>query len=102
MLALGPVQALLKQRAGKVKGPSAEQRAMLPTYVWGEATNAEGRKKTARIKTANGYTVTITGSLAVVAHVLKMRPVGGCYTPAVLVGPDLVTELPGSGSLTIE
>jgi len=73
----------------------------MPSYVWGEAVNARGEKKTARIRTANGYSLTITGSLAVVDYLMQNKPAGGAYTPAKLVGADLVTRLPGSGPLQI-
>jgi short subunit dehydrogenase-like uncharacterized protein len=103
LLGLGFVQGLIKRRIGKtVKGPSEEVRAKLATCVWGEVTNARGEKKTARIKTANGYSLTITGSLAVVEFLLKNKPAGGSYTPSKLVGADLITLLPESGPLTIE
>lgn len=101
VLAWPPLQNLLRTIAGRAKGPTAEQRAKLATYVWGEVTNARGEKKTARIRTANGYAVTVTGSLAVVQHLLDQRPEGGTYTPAKLMGRDLVTKLPGSGALVI-
>jgi short subunit dehydrogenase-like uncharacterized protein len=103
LLGLGFVQNMIKNRIGKtVKGPDEQLRAKLPTHVWGEATNARGEKKTARIRTANGYSLTVTGSLAVVEFLLKNKPVGGSYTPSKLVGADLVTMLPDSGPLTIE
>ena len=96
------VQKLIKARIAKtVKGPDEETRAKMPTYVWGEASNARGDKKTARIKTANGYSLTITGSLAVIEHLFETRPEGGAYTPSKLVGPELVTRLPESGELQI-
>lgn len=96
------VQRLLKAHLARtVKGPSEEKRERMPTFVWGEATNALGEKKTARIRTANGYSLTIAGSLAVVEYLMTARPLGGTYTPARLVGADLVTRLPGSGPLQI-
>ena len=61
----------------------------------------EGEKKTARIRTANGYAMTVTGSLAVVEYLLAHRPSGGTYTPAKLMGADLVTKLPGSSPFPI-
>jgi short subunit dehydrogenase-like uncharacterized protein len=97
----GPLQNMLKGAASKTKGPSAEQRDRIPTYVWGEVTNPAGEKKTARIRTANGYAITVTGALAVVAYLLGNRPAGGTYTPARLMGADLVTKLPGSSALII-
>ncbi len=102
LLGLGFVQTLIKNRIGKtIKGPDESTRDQLTTHVWGEATNAKGETRTARIKTANGYSLTVTGSLAVVDHLLKTTVVGGAYTPSKLVGADLVTRLPGSGELVI-
>ena len=102
LLGLAWVQRLIKARiANTVKGPSEEQRACMPTFVWGEATNARGERKTARIRTANGYSLTIAGSLAVVEYLMSHRPEGGAYTPATLVGVDLVTGLPGSGGMEV-
>src|SRR6266478_2075733 len=80
----GPVQSFLKARAGRVEGPSQESRAKLPTYVWGEARDAQGRQKTARITTANGYTVTASGSLAAVEYLMTKKATGGSYTPSKL------------------
>lgn len=101
-LGLSWVQKLLKAHIAKtVKGPSEEKRARMLTFVWGEASNARGEKKVARIRTANGYSLTITGSLAVVEHLMKNKAAGGAYTPSKLVGADLVTRLPESGPLQI-
>ncbi|HEY0845402.1 MAG TPA: saccharopine dehydrogenase NADP-binding domain-containing protein [Noviherbaspirillum sp.] len=103
LLRLQPVQSFLKGRIGKsVKGPDEAARARLPTYVWGEAINAAGHRKTARIRTANGYSLTVTGSLAVVAFLLQNRAPPGAYTPSQLLGADFVSTLPGSGPLVIE
>lgn len=103
LLGLGPVQAFMKSRIAKsVRGPDAATRERQPTHVWGEAVNAEGAKRVARIKTANGYTVTLHGSLKVVKHLLASTPEGGTYTPSKLVDKDLVKRLPGSGELRIE
>lgn len=102
LLGLGPVQSFLKAQAGKkVRGPDAETREKQPTHVWGEVVNAEGDKRVARIKTANGYTVTLHGSLEVIQYLLANNPGGGTYTPSKLVDKDLVTRLPGSGELRI-
>jgi short subunit dehydrogenase-like uncharacterized protein len=102
LLGWGPLQSLLKALAAKAKGPSAEHRAKQSTYVWGEVTNARGEKKTARIRTANGYAITVTGALAVVDYLLGHQPRGGTYTPAKLMGADFVMKLPGSSALIIE
>jgi|GEM_PF-6700773 short subunit dehydrogenase-like uncharacterized protein len=64
--------------------------------------NARGEKGAARIRTANGYSRTTTGSLAVVEYLMKAQLEGGAYTSAKLVGADLVTQLSGSGPLRID
>jgi short subunit dehydrogenase-like uncharacterized protein len=102
LLGMGVVQNFMKRRIEKtVKGPSAFKRDAQPTFVWGEVTNARGEKRTARIKTANGYSLTVSGALAVVEHLVTHDLPGGAYTPAKLLGPDLVTRLPGSGPMQI-
>lgn len=102
LLGLGFVQNMIKRRISRtVKGPDEQLRAKQMTCVWGEVVNAKGEKKTARIKTANGYSLTVTGSLAVVEFLLKNKPIGGSYTPSKLMGGDLVTLLPDSGPLMI-
>jgi len=102
LLSAGVVQKFMKRRIEKsVKGPSAAKREAQPTFVWGEVTNARGDKRAARIKTANGYSLTVSGALAVVEHLLAHDMPGGTYTPATLIGPDLVTRLPGSGPMQI-
>lgn len=101
LLGFKPVQALMKRQAGKVQGPSAEQRAKQPTFVWGEAKNAKGETRTARLRTANGYSLTVTGSLAVAQYLLEHQVTGGAYTPSRLIGPELVLGLPESGTIEI-
>lgn len=82
-----------------VKGPATEVRARTPTYVWGEATNALGKRISARVQTANGYSLTITGTLAVVEYLLGHTPAGGAYTPSRLMGSSLIATLPESGPI---
>ena len=103
LLKLKWLQKFIQARISKsVKGPSEAQRQALPTYVWGEATNARGERKTARIRTANGYSLTVDGSLYVVNYVLTNGIAPGAYTPAMLVGQRLVIDLPGSSAITVE
>lgn len=103
LLGLSFVQSLLKARIGKtVVGPDQKKRADQGTYVWGEARNARGECKVARVHTANVYSLTVDAALAVVDYLLQMRPAGGTYTPARLLGAHLVTHLPGSGALNID
>ena len=96
------LRQMMRRRVEKsVVGPDAATRAKTPVYVWGEARDPAGQVRTARIKTPNGYDLTVTGSLAVVSHLLEQSAQGGYYTPSQLMGADFVTTLPGCGPLTV-
>lgn len=101
VLGFGPVQDFLKKRAARVQGPDRATREKRPTYVWGEATDGTGRTCTARIKVANGYSVTRDASLALAERLLTDAPRGGAYTPSQLAGSGFVESLPGSQAMTI-
>ncbi len=102
LLRLSVVQRWMKKRVDKtVRGPNEDQRAQLTTAVWGEVRNAAGAVKTGRIQVANGYELTVTGSLAMVELLLHNPPAqGGHYTPTLLADADLITRLPGSGAFS--
>lgn len=95
-------EILQKQVTKRVKGPDNELRANTPAYIWGEARNAEGIVKVARIQTANVYDLTVYGSLDIVRRLLSEKIDGGFYTPAGLFGSSLVEKLPGSGAFEID
>jgi short subunit dehydrogenase-like uncharacterized protein len=96
VLGTSPIQALLKKLVNKfMKGPTAEQRRKSRTWVWGEATNAAGEKRTVRIEIGNVYDVTVDAALMVVTHLLEHHHDGGSYTPAMLLGSEAVEELAG-------
>jgi short subunit dehydrogenase-like uncharacterized protein len=102
LLGLGLVQKFMKAQVDKrVHGPSETQRAELTTAVWGEVVNAAGKTVTGRIRTANGYDVTVSASLEIVAALLAGKTASGHVTPARLMGTDFVTQLPGSGAFEL-
>lgn len=77
------------------KGPDKEQLQKQLTYIWGEVRNARGEIKTIRFVTANGYALTVTGSLAIVEHLLETKINSGYKTPSQIMGADFITKLPG-------
>lgn len=85
-----------------VKGPNATVRQRTPSHVWGEAVNAAGERRIAHLLADNGYSLTITGSLAVVAHLLGHAVEGGTYTPSKLLGAGFVSTLPHCGPIQIQ
>ena len=100
LLGLGPVQRWLKARVERQPaGPGEEERVATPTHVWGEARDASGRTISARLQTANGYTVTVHASLGVVERLLAGAAEPGALTPARLMGARYVESLPGSGPI---
>jgi short subunit dehydrogenase-like uncharacterized protein len=94
-LGLGFIQKLLKSKAAEQKGPNSDQLQNQVTYVWGEAKNAHGDSKIIRFKTANGYALTIAGSLAVAEYLLNNNVKGGYKTPSQLMGSEFISKLPG-------
>jgi len=102
ILNLPAVQNFLMRKAGEVIGPDAQTRAATPCFVWGEARNAAGVTKTARIRTANGYDVTVYGALKVAQALLASgQTASGYFTPSLLCGANLIETLPGSGPLSL-
>ena len=97
LLGLGPVQSLLKKQVEKrVRGPSDATRGKTGCVVWGEARDAAGNEVKRRMRTPNGYEITVTAALGIVARLLAgPAPKGGYYTPSALMGADYVLSLPG-------
>lgn len=97
------VQALIKFGIDlRLQPPSSAQRDNNPTFVWGEARNAAGRIVTARLRTANGYALTVASSLGMMSALLQHSHPGGFATPSMLVGADFVSSLPGSSEIRLE
>ena len=101
LLGLGLVQGFLKSQVERrVTGPDADERDNTSTWVWGEASNGTDTL-TARLRTANGYDVTTTGSLGVVEHLLANGDAAGARTPSQLLGAGYAETLPGSGTIEV-
>jgi short subunit dehydrogenase-like uncharacterized protein len=86
----------------RLKPPTQAERDNNATLVWGEARNAAGKVVTGRMRTANGYGVTINSSLGILSEVLAGVPDPGFTTPALLVGPDYAASLPGSTDIRLD
>jgi short subunit dehydrogenase-like uncharacterized protein len=97
LLGTAPVQKLLKKQvAKKVRGPSEKTRGRTGCVVWGEVSNPAGRSERLRLRTPNGYELTVTAGLGIVERLLSDPPAsGGYYTPSMLMGRDYVLSLPG-------
>ncbi len=90
------VQGLLKRRIEhSVKGPSERRRESTVTHVWGEASDAQGRQARRHLVVPNGYALTVTAALGIVARVLAGDVPNGFRTPSQWMGADYVMTLPG-------
>jgi short subunit dehydrogenase-like uncharacterized protein len=63
--------------------------------------NGSGERRTARLETANGYRLTADGMIMAVKFLLEHAPVGGYYTPSMLMGARCVEQLPGSTPIRV-
>lgn len=96
LLGLGPIQALLKGWIGrKVEGPSDAERAEDEMQLWGEVRNAIGETITLRMRTPEGYSLTVDASVAATLRVLHGGLPTGALTPSKAFGSEFVLHLPG-------
>jgi short subunit dehydrogenase-like uncharacterized protein len=68
----------------------------------GLRSNPAGERRTARLETANGYRLTADGMIMAVKFLLEHAPVGGYYTPSMLMGARCVEQLPGSTAIRVD
>jgi short subunit dehydrogenase-like uncharacterized protein len=83
---------LQKKINARPAGPSPEKRAKAITYVWGEVTNAAGKKVSDSFKCPDGYTLTALASVAIAQHVLHGDRKPGYQTPAGCYGSGLMND----------
>lgn len=92
---------LYQQIDKKVIGPDRDARHKSPMYVWGEVRNGQGNVRSARVRTANGYALTVVASVHISRHLLEQSVEPGYYTPSRLMGNNFVSLLPGSSNIEI-
>lgn len=90
----GAVRKLLQRRIDRAPaGPDAGTRERAISLVWGRARNAAGAEACIRLRTLNGYTLTVEGALHCAGEVLAGRFEAGFQTPAGMYGPELIRAL---------
>ena len=85
-----------KKIKSRPAGPSDEQRQKSSSLVWGEVSNASGKKINACISCRDGYTLTALSSLLITKKILEGNYKSGYQTPAGCYGEGLVMEVPGT------
>ncbi len=74
-------------------GPSDAAREAGYCLFWGEAEDDEGRRVEGRLRTPDGYTLTVLTALHIVEKVLSGHAVPGYQTPASAYGSGLILEV---------
>jgi short subunit dehydrogenase-like uncharacterized protein len=92
-----PVQGLLRRLvSARVTGPSAEDRARGRSFVWAEATDAEGRRAVSRWSGPEGYALTADTALRAALRATSGDAAPGFQTPALAFGADFALEPEGT------
>jgi short subunit dehydrogenase-like uncharacterized protein len=86
----------------RLRPPDQTQRENNPSYVWGEVRNSAGQTKTARLRTSNGYALTVVSALGILERLLAESDAAGFLTPTMIVGPDFISTLPNCSAIRIE
>ncbi len=88
-----------RRLAAKVRaapaGPNARARAEGVSLLWGEATAADGRTVTSRIRGPEGYSLTAETAVRIASRVLGGDAPIGFRTPSLAYGADFILEVPG-------
>lgn len=100
LLALSPVQALMKRWAGRSgEGPGEDERRGRRNRVWCRARSGEsGEVGIVELTTPDGYTLTAESGVAAVEALLApeyMGPAAGFLTPTLAFGAGFVDALSG-------
>ncbi len=93
---------LLKKIAAAPPGPKViNGRSEGEMYVWGEARNAQGDVVEARLRTANGYDVTVEGMLLAGEKLMNHKGRGGYFTPSQIFGKRIIEQFPNSSEIAV-
>ncbi len=89
------VQETLKKLIEKfVKGPTKEDQAKGKVHLWGRVKNAKGESKEATLDVCEAYHFTALTAVTSVQRLLKLEIPGGCYTPSLAFGPEIIESFP--------
>jgi short subunit dehydrogenase-like uncharacterized protein len=97
LLGAGPVQRLVSAAVRRlVTGPTEAARATGQARLHGEVEDGAGRRVSARLTVADGYTFTARSAVACAERLLAGGVPAGFLTPSLAFGADLVLSIDGS------
>jgi len=79
----------------RIKGPDEQTRETARCEVWGEVTDARGRRKSMWLEGPEGYSLTADASLRATLAVLGGAVESGARTPSMGLGANFVAQLDG-------
>ena len=89
------VQRLLKRVVGRLPGPTPAARAKSGAQVWGQVTDADGKRVTGTMSTPNPYDLTADAVVTIAQRILAGEVPPGTHTPSTALGPDFARGLVG-------
>jgi short subunit dehydrogenase-like uncharacterized protein len=95
ILALPPIKWFLKRAASRQAGPDAAARKRSRMEIWGRVANSRGQEITMTMTTPEAYELTVLSAIAAVKRVLNEPARGGSFTPALRLGSEFITTIPG-------
>ena len=102
LLSSFPVQKFLKAKVSRGKpGPDEIERKNAFSIFYGEVENEIGIKKSAGLKTPEGYTLTASSAVLIAEKILNGNFKPGFMTPSMAYGADLILENPGTNRFDI-
>ncbi len=98
-----PVQRALAAQIKRLPpGPTAEERARGLSLVWGEVRDAQNNTRVSRLKTPEGYELTMLTALAAVEKILRGESKPGFQTPSLAFGADFILQIPNVTRTDVE
>lgn len=96
LLQTWPITNLIDWQINRLpEGPSEEHRRTSQSRIYGEVSNAAGKRIAALLKTPDGYGMTAETTLLLVNKILNGQARPGFQTPASAYGSGLVLEIHG-------
>jgi short subunit dehydrogenase-like uncharacterized protein len=95
-LGLWPLNSFIVSRIERqIHGPSAESRERDTSSLWGRVEDDQGNHVEATLTAPNGYSLTVSTTLAAVQRLLDDPPPAGFLTPSKAFGADFIDGIPG-------
>lgn len=101
LLSIPFINNILKKNI-KPGGPNEQVRQKGSCSLFGEVEDANGNKKTARLTTIEGYTLTAKTAVLTAEKIIAGNYKTGFSTPSLAYGADLIMEIEGSERNIVE